>query len=337
MKAAVFYGKEDIRIAEVPAKEPGPDDVMVRLAFCGICGTDLHIFQGAEGSAETIPPCILGHEMSGTIERVGDQVTTLKAGDRVTVDPNIYCGKCYYCKSGKEHFCSGMVGVGTTIDGGFAEYCTLPEKMVIKIPSELSLEEAAFAEPAACCLHGIDLTGITVGDRVLIIGGGTIGMIMVQLARLAGASWVTLIEPDAGKAKLAMSLGADLCFSNCEDYSKEQKAHGDRVDKVIECVGKEETVNCAIQAASKGATVMLFGLTKPKAEVTILPFDIFKKELHITASFVNPLTQSRAVELLASKRIRVKELIGITLPLERLTEALSDPKYRAMTKILIEL
>ncbi|MGE5613155.1 MAG: zinc-dependent alcohol dehydrogenase family protein [Bacillota bacterium] len=336
MKAAIFYGKGDIKVVDVPVKEPAPDEAVMKVAFCGICGTDLHIFHGDEGSAATTPPCILGHEMSGTIVKVGENVTTLKPGDKVTVDPNTYCGKCYYCKSGKEHFCNGMIGAGTTIDGGFAEYCTLPEKMFIKVPDSVSYEEAAFAEPISCCLHGVDLTDIQVGDRVLVIGGGTIGLIMVQLSRLAGASSVTLIEPDTGKAALGLRLGADLCFASCDEYIRSIETEGDRVDRVIECVGKEETVSCAIEAASKGATVMIFSLTKPKAEVSIRPFEIFRKELHITASFVNPYTQARAVELLASKRVQVKDLVSMKIPLEKLAEVLSDGKYRAKTKILVE-
>jgi len=338
MKAAVFYGKNDIRIEQRDVRPPQSDEVVFKVAFCGICGTDMHIYHGDEGSAETVPPLILGHEMSGVVEQVGNEVTGLQAGDHVAIDPNFYCGVCYYCLSGREHFCSHMNGVGTTRDGGFAQYCTVPAKAALKIPKQMPLEVAAFAEPLACCLHGIDLTNIQMGDQVLLIGAGTIGLVMLQLAKLAGASRLAVVEPDPGKRKLAQSLGADLIFPGGEDYLRYAESTPDvRADRVIECVGKAETVRLAIQAASKGATVMLFGLTPPQAAVEILPLEIFKKELHITASFVNPHTEARAIELLAFGRIRVAELIGERIPLEKLAEALTDPSYRAKTKVMIDL
>lgn len=338
MKAAIFYGKNDIRVGEKEIRAPVKDEVVVKIAYCGICGTDLHIFHGDEGSAVTVPPFVLGHEMSGTVVQIGEGVTRFSVGDRVCIDPNSYCGECYYCRSSMEHFCSEMMGVGTTVDGGFAEYCTLPAKMVLHIPDSLSLKAAAFSEPLACCLHGIDLTKITVGSRVLVIGGGTIGLLMVQLSKLAGASWITLVEPDPEKRKLSESMGADEVYEDGESLLKALKEDPQkRVDRVIECVGKTETISCALEAASKGATVMMFGLTPPKAELTIRPFEIFKKELNITASFVNPLTQARAVELLASGRISVEGLISAEIPLEKLSEALTEPKYRLMKKILVKI
>jgi 2-desacetyl-2-hydroxyethyl bacteriochlorophyllide A dehydrogenase len=338
MKAAVFYGKHDIRIEEVPVRPPKENEVVVKTAYCGICGTDLHIFHGDEGSAETKPPLVLGHEMSGIITETGSAVDTLKAGDHVAIDPNCYCGQCYYCRSGQEHFCSKMNGIGTTCNGGFAEYCTVPVKAALRVPQDMPLEIAAFAEPLACCLHGIDLTNVRAGNQVLLIGGGTIGLIMLQLAKLAGAGRIMLVEPDEGKRELALTLGADRVFQNGTEYlAFAENTEGVRADRVIECVGKAETVSFAIKAADKGATVMLFGLTPPQATVEILPFELFKKELHITASFVNPLTEARALELLAFGRIRVPELIGELIPLEKLTEALTEPRYRKMTKVMVRL
>ena len=338
MKAAVFHGKHDIRIEDIPIVPPKKDEVLVKIAYCGICGTDLHIFHGDEGSAETIPPLVLGHEMSGVVSEVGPGVDTLKAGDHIAIDPNLYCGQCYYCRSGQEHFCSGMRGIGTTTNGGFAEYCTIPVKAALPVSKDMPLQNAAFAEPLACCLHGIDLTNVKVGNQVLLIGGGTIGLIMLQLARLAGAARIALIEPDEGKRKLGLSLGADHAFSGEKDFlAFAVKAPVFRPDRVIECVGKAETVTFALRAAGKGATVMLFGLTPPKATVEILPFEIFKKELHITASFVNPLTESRALELLTFGRIKVAELIGEIIPLEKLKEALTEPRYRSLTKVMVKL
>jgi len=336
MKAATFYGKNDIRVEDREVRPPLEHEVVVKIAFCGVCGTDLHIYHGDEGSAETVPPIILGHEMSGVVSEVGSAVTSLQPGDHVAIDPNFYCGQCYYCRSGLEHFCSKMNGVGTTCDGGFAQYCTVPAKLAIKAPPNMPLEAVAFVEPLACCLHGIDLTNIRVGDQVLLIGAGTIGLLMLQLAKLAGASRLTVIEPDQNKRALAETLGADITFADAESYlAHAGESENIRADRVIECVGKTETVSLAIRAASKGAVVMLFGLTPPKATVEIVPFEIFKKELQITSSFVNPLTGSRALELLAGGKVHVAELIEECVPLEKLTEVLDNPVYRTKKKIMV--
>jgi len=337
MKAAVFYGKHDVRIEDIPVRTPHDFDVVVKTAYCGVCGTDLHIYHGDEGSAEAAPPVVLGHEMSGTVVEVGSSVTKLAVGDHVSVDPNFSCGECHYCRCGQMHFCSGMNAFGVNFHGGFAEYCTLPSKVAIKAPEGLPLDIVAFAEPVSCCLHGIDLTGIRAGDSVLLIGGGTIGLLMLQLAKLSGASLLTLVEPDSHKRAIAREFGADNVFSCREEYDDFTANSPDiRADKVVECVGKAETVSFAIQAASKGATVMLFGLTPPKATVEIFPFEIFKKELTIKASFVNPYTQSRAMELLGNYRINVSKLISERVPLEKLTEVFNEPYYRAKMKILVE-
>ena len=333
-KAAVFYGKNDIRVEEKDIRPPKENEVVVKVAYCGICGTDIHIYNGDEGSVEVVPPVVLGHEASGVVYQTGSAFTSLAIGDHVAIDPNLYCGECHYCRSGLEHYCFYMHNP----EGGFAKYCTVPAKAVLKIPKSLPLDEAAFAEPLACCLHGIDRTNIRLGDQVLIIGGGTIGLLMLQLAKLSGASRLSIIEPDQNKRLLAEKFGADLIFANSGAYLDfANKTPGFRADRVIECVGLSETVSLAIQSASKGGTVMIFGLTPPKAKVEVYPFEIFKKELTITSSFVNPLTQSRAVELLASGKVCVSDLISGRIPLEKLSEALSEPEYRTKTKILVEL
>ena len=337
MKAAVFYGKHDIRIEDMPVRPPDSGEVVIKTAYCGICGTDLHIYHGEEGPAGIDPPVILGHEMSGVVVETGKTVTGLAVGDHVAVDPNFYCGACYYCGSGQKHFCSGMNAFGVNYNGGFAEYCTLPAKAAIKAPKSLPLEVAAFAEPLSCCLHGMDLTGVRPGDNVLLIGGGTIGLLMLQLARISGASALTLIEPEADKRAIAERFGADNTFAGEGEYQDfVSKTPGIRADKVIECVGKAETVSFAIRAATKGATVMLFGLTPPKAAVEILPFEIFKKELCIRASFVNPYTEVRAMDLLGNNKIDAGKLIGERVPLDKLTEVFNEPSYRAKMKMLVE-
>ena len=337
MKAAVFYGKHDLRIEDIAMPEPKAGEVLIRVHACGICGTDVHIFHGDEGAAKTPPRTVLGHEFAGEIVAVGEGVTAVQVGERVCVDPNRLCGDCYYCKSGIGHFCEAMVGIGTTVNGGFAEYCAVPASQVYPFPASLSYEKAAMTEPVACCLHGIDMCDIACGDTVAIIGGGMIGLLMLQLAKLRGAATLILIEPVAEKRALAAGLGADILIDPiAENAAAVLQAHGiHRVSTVIECVGKPATMEQAIAIAGKKATVMLFGLSAPQETITIRPFDLFKKELTLRASYINPYTQKRAIDLIAAGKVDVSSMVCAVETLEELPAILSDGQRRAQGKILI--
>lgn len=338
MKAAVFYGKEDLRVEEVDLKEPESNEVVIKVAACGVCGTDRHIFDGAAGSAPTPPKTVLGHEFAGVVVKAGSAVKEISVGDRVCVDPNDMCGECYYCRQGQGHFCENMIGIGTTVHGGFAEYCTVKEKQAYKVPDSLSLEEAAMTEPVACCLHGLDLSNIKAGQTVMIIGGGTIGMIMLQLVRLSGASVVLMVEPIESKRKMALELGADITIDPINENIGEVLSANNikQVDVCIECVGLVNTMKMAIEYTGNCGTAMLFGLTNPDSEMPVKPFDIFKKEISIKASFINPYTQKRALNILSSKKINVKKLITDIVPLDKINEVLETDKYKKSGKILIK-
>ena len=210
MKSAVFYGKHDLRVEEYAQPEVGPEDVLIQVKACGICGTDVHIYEGDKGAAEVTPPTILGHEFSGVVVKTGDKVTEYRAGDRVCIDPNCYCGACDACRNGEAHFCENMIGYGTTVNGGFAEYCAVNYKQVYRLGENTTFEQGAMAEPVACCLHGLDMCEIRPGHQVVVIGGGMIGLLMVQLAKLAGAAKVALLEPVEGKREVGKKLGADI-------------------------------------------------------------------------------------------------------------------------------
>lgn len=338
MKAAVFYGKEDLRVEERELSQLKQDEVLVRVHACGICGTDVHIFSGDEGAAKTPAGTVLGHEFAGEIVEVGDAVTGVSVGDRVCIDPNKLCNECYYCKSGVGHFCESMIGIGTTVDGGFAEYCVVPATQVYCFPKELSYEAAAMTEPVSCCLHGIDLCDIRPGSTVAVIGCGMIGLLMLQLARLCGASTLIAIEPIAQKRELAFGLGADYALNPMEDDFMEQLSQvTDRIETVIECVGRTNTVKMAIEIAGNASTVMLFGLTAPEDEVAVKPFALFKKEITLKTSYINPYTFSRALDLISSGKIDVSSMIYAKCPLEELPEILADTKKRTAGKYVIML
>ena len=298
MKSAVFYGKHDLRVEEYAQPEVGPEDVLIQVKACGICGTDVHIYEGDKGAAEVTPPTILGHEVSGVVVKTGDKVTEYRAGDRVCIDPNCYCGACDACRNGEAHFCEHMIGYGTTVNGGFAEYCAVNYRQVYRLGENTTFEQGAMAEPVACCLHGLDMCEIRPGHQVVVIGGGMIGLLMVQLAKLAGAgmNWV---------------------------------------QTVIECVGRPSTIEQAIEIAGKKAVVMMFGLTKPEETIAVKPFQIFQKELVLKASYINPYTQKRALDLIDSGCLDVSSMIYDVCGLDRLGDILSQPQLRAKGKYII--
>lgn len=337
MKAAVFYGKHNLKTEEISMPEPKADEVIIKVMACGICGTDIHIFEGDEGAAQTPPGTVLGHEFSGVVTRVGAGVNSIHIGDRVTVDPNKLCGNCYFCRSAIGHFCENIVGIGTTANGGFAEYCAVPQSQIYKIADSTTFEEAAMAEPVSCCMHGIDLCDINTDDTVLIIGCGMIGMIMLQLAKIAGAAKLIVIEPEEEKLEFAKKLGADICINpiseKAEDVLKSNNIT--RISKVIECAGRCDTMEQAVSLAGKKSIVMFFGLTAPKDIINIKPFEIFKKELEIKASYINPYTQQRAIDIIDSGKIDVKSMLYKIADLDELPQILSDKALRRKGKFII--
>ena len=337
MKASYFLGKGSFEVRQAPELHPGPGEVVIKNMVCGVCGTDVHIFHGEPGSADVTPPVVLGHEYSGEVVEVGEGVTALKPGDHVTVDPNIYCGECVYCRNGKKQLCETMQAVGVTRDGGFGEYSLVPAAQAFKLGDSVPYEAGAMAEPVACCLHGIDLAGIKAGDRVCIVGGGAIGLIMLQLAKLSGASSLVLSEPNEKRRQVALSLGADAAIDPTapDARSAYEAALGDGADVVIECVGNNAAVKSAFQLAKKGATIVLFSVPKVDATFDLPLFDVYKKELTIRGSFVNPDTHERAVRLINSGKLDFTSIITHRFNLDQLPEAIAMQMSSESIKVVV--
>lgn len=337
MKSAVFYGKHDLRVENSPMPKVDPEDILIQVKACGICGTDVHIYEGDKGAAEVTPPTILGHEFSGVIAEVGSNVTKYKVGDRVCIDPNCYCGKCDFCRNGIAHYCTDMIGYGTTVNGGFAEYCSVNQRQVYKLGDNTTFEQGAMTEPVACCLHGMDMCNIHPGSNVVVIGGGMIGLLMLQLSKLAGAARVALLEPVESKRVVAKKLGADILIDPINENVEEElkKAGMTWVNTVIECVGKTATIQQAIDIVGNKGTVMMFGLTKPDDTIAVKPFQIFQKEIELKSSFINPYTQKRALDLIDSGRLDVSSMVYAVESLENLADILSSPELRAKGKYII--
>ena len=342
MKSAYFMGADkDVKfeVKEEQIPEVKDNDVLIKVSACGICGTDVHIYHGEEGSAPVDPPVVLGHEFSGVVEKIGSKVTKFKVGDHVCADPNMYCGSCRPCLNGKKQNCEHLYALGVNTNGGFEEYCLCPENNLFKVGNDIDLDVACMAEPLACAIHGIDRAGIRMGDNVLVIGGGTIGLLMIQLAKNAGAAKVLLSEPVKMRRDIALSIGADGAIDPInEDLNKRIYDYlgVDGADVVIECVGNKGAVSQAIGASCAGATVLLFSVPKPHSTVDLPLMDVYKKELTIKGSIINPDTHQRAVDMINNNRIEIKKLITHSYDLNHLEDAIKMQMSADSIKVIVK-
>lgn len=336
MSAAVFRRPGSVVIEDRDVPSPGPGEVLVRVEACGVCGTDFHIFKG---EAPARPPVVLGHEYCGEVVALGEGVAGLQPGDRVAVDPNIACGRCYHCRLGKVHLCESMEALGVTMDGGFTEYSVVPATQCHVLPAGMPAVQGAFVEPVACCVHGIDLAGIRPGNTVVVLGGGTIGLILLQLAQRSGATTLIVSEPVQKKRELALELGATLAVDPLSaDLEEQVRAVAPAgADIVIEAVGRPETVEAAVRIAARGGCILLFGVVPEDAKVPVSPFAIYKKELRIQGSYVNPFTFSRAISLLASGAVKVEPLVEQVVPVGDLPSVLASGPSAGGAKTLVGL
>jgi 2-desacetyl-2-hydroxyethyl bacteriochlorophyllide A dehydrogenase len=304
-------------LTDAPIPQPGPDDVLVRVAACGICGSDRHFFKG---EFPTSPPVTLGHEFSGFVEAVGANVVQLKPGALVTCDPNIACGRCEQCRRGRPNLCENLQAIGVTRDGGFADYVVMPQNQAVELPGNLPPLHGAFSEPLACCLHAIDIACIPTGASVAILGGGVIGLIMVQLARLAGATTIILSTRQKPRRDLALELGAthavDAARTDADNFiAGPTGIVPGGVDVVIECAGVPETFAQSVNIARRGAAVVVFGVTPKGATIPIEPFAVLTKELRLESAWLNPFTHGRAAKLIAEGALELDKLVTRTIPL----------------------
>jgi 2-desacetyl-2-hydroxyethyl bacteriochlorophyllide A dehydrogenase len=266
---AVWYGKGDLRLERRELPAMGPRDVLVEVALCGVCGTDVHIMEGEY--PVTSPQRTIGHEFSGTVRAIGNSVTHVTPGDTVAIDPSVSCGACFYCREGLPFMCEHRV----SLHSGMGEYTVLPESTVFPLPTGVSLQAAALAEPLSCCLHTINQSAIGPGDRVAIVGGGSIGLLLLQLARRAGASRILVSEPSATRRDMAQTLGADVVVDPLHEdlqAAARDMCGGRGVDVALEAVGARQTVLDALGLPRRGGTVVLMGVAPPSTEVPLRPF-----------------------------------------------------------------
>jgi threonine dehydrogenase-like Zn-dependent dehydrogenase len=299
-----------------------------------VCGTDVHIL---EGTSRSSPPVVLGHEYAGTVEDAAQGCSRDLIGKAVAVDPNISCGQCYYCRRGLVHLCANLRALGVDIDGGMAQYCIVPQKQMYTLPEGFPDIATAFIEPVSCVIHGIDRAGIKIGDTVLILGAGTIGLLMMQLAHVAGATRVIVVEPLEHKQTIAKKLGAEFILNPGEVDIKSAvyDLTGVGADVVIECVGRAATAQLALELARRGGTVEFFGVCAIGSTIPIEPNAVYAKELTIVGSYVNPHTFDRSITVLNSGKVRVDEFQINTFPLDGVHEALRYQREGLTIKSII--
>lgn len=329
MKALLFVKPYKMDVIEKELRKLNDDELVIKVDTCGVCGTDFHIYKG-ESIAKS--NTILGHEFCGTIVDNNNN-SDFGLDDKVVIDPNIYCGKCYYCRNGKINFCVNHKALGVTEDGGFAEFCIAPSKQVYKIPNHISLSVISFTEPLSCCLRAINKSKIKPGDSVVILGYGAIGLLMLQLMRLQGVSKTILLEPVKYRQEIACKFGADFIFSPNDTDIKEKvwDITNGGADVVIECVGKPEAVSTCLDLVKCGGKIILFGVHPINSKIFINLHHFFLNELTICSSYLNPITFSSAIELLVNNKINVDQIPTERVNLEMLQTIL---EYGPDEKIL---
>ena len=337
MRAARVEGIDSLHVRQVAEPEPGPGEVVVRVEACGICGTDRHILRGEYPAA---PPVTLGHEFAGTVAAAGPGAR-LAVGTRVAVDPNIACGLCRECRRGDVCLCARRVALGVDRDGGLAEYALVPETQAYQLPPTMPIEWGALCEPLACCLRGLDLAAIQPGASVVVLGGGFIGQLMAQLARLAGATTVVLVTRQESRHRLAEALGATATLDPHAGDTVALIAGEPRglapggADVVLECAGTVETFEQSIALARRGGTALVFGVAPQTAAARVSPFDVFARELRILGSYLNPHTHGRAVELAASGRLALDPLVTHRIDLAAIPAVLAAPAAQGEVKSMV--
>lgn len=319
MNALLLSEYKHLELATLPVPVPGPVDVLVQVAACGICGSDVHGYDGTSG--RRIPPLVMGHEAAGVVAAIGSQVNGFVVGDRVTFDSTVYCGVCEFCRSGEMNLCDNRQVVGVSCGdysraGAFAEYVAIPERIVYKLPDNLAFEEAAMLEAVSVALHAAAVSQIEGGETALVIGAGMIGLLTLQAARAAGCSQVFIADIDTTRLKSAEQFGADqTILSSGADLTKEilRLTGGRGVDVVLEAVGRNETVATAIDCVRKGGTVTLVGNITPQVNLPLQK--VVSRQIRLQGSCASCGEYPQAMQLMAAGKIRVRPLITVVAPL----------------------
>ncbi len=318
MRAVVVERPHLWQVADVPDPKPQEGEVVIAVSACGVCGTDRHIF---EGEFPAVLPLVPGHEFGGEVVAIGSKVKLVKVGDFVVVHPNIPCRLCAFCREGNEHLCRHLRAYGVHLPGGFAQFIAVRAENVH--PAEgLTPQQAAWAEPLACCLHGLNKVGVLFGERVLVLGCGPIGLLLIQLALLRGASEVVAVDVAPTRRNMAKQLGAAFALTPDELSEHGKEIAPDGFSLVIEATGNPQAVVQGLQQVRVGGRFLQFGVCPPAATIPVSPFTIYRHEITIVGSFSLNRELPAAISLLRSGRVNVGALTTHQLPLDGFGTAL---------------
>jgi len=336
MQAALLYGAGDLRVGEAPRpKVSHPDDVLIRIHACGICPSDLRVYTGMR-QAHGKPPSVPGHEWAGEVLAVGEEVQGFEPGDRVVPSWRVVCGQCYYCVRGIWNYCENLTQ--GRVRGGFAEYGVAPARSLLHIPEGVSYEEASFCEPLACCLNGSHWSGVSLGQNVVVIGAGPIGLTHLQLARAAGARTMS-VDLMAERLAKARELGAsEVIDARQEDPVQRVKelTDGRGADVVIVAVGAPQAQQQALEMAGLCATVNYFAGTYPSATIPLDPNLIHYKQIRLTGSHdFSPLDFRNALHCIDQGIVRVAPMVSHHLPLAQVKEGFDIVAGQKGLKVMI--
>jgi 2-desacetyl-2-hydroxyethyl bacteriochlorophyllide A dehydrogenase len=328
VKAAVVLTPGTIAIEEVPDPVPGPAEVVVKPAAAGICGTDLHIMDGEFAPAYPIVP---GHEFAGEIVAIGSAVTGYAVGDQVAVDPSLYCGHCYYCKRARGNQCENWGAIGVTVDGGAAEFVAAPMANLFRLPEHVSARDAALIEPLSCAVRGFDVLPRQLASAYLIYGSGTMGLMMLELAKRAGAESVSMVDLNPERLATARRLGCSAAVTSADEVAAPRG-----FDVVIDCTGVEAAIRDGLGRVGRGGTFLQFGVASYDARVAIEPYEIYRREITITGSMAVLHSFDRAGQLFAAGVLDPSVFVSHRFPLASYAEALAQFRAGIGRKILIE-
>ena len=318
MKVLLLSEYKKLEITDLPVPVPGPHELLVKVAACGICGSDVHGYAGSSG--RRIPPIVMGHEAAGVVARVGEGVKNIKEGDRVTFDSTIYCGECAFCNRDEMNLCDNRQVLGVSCGdyrraGAFAEFVVLPARIAYPLPDNLSFPEAALLEAVAVALHAVSLVPVAQDDTALVVGAGTIGLLVQQALKAAGCSRVFVTDLDETRLALSQKLGATAVLPSGPELVQKvlQLTGGTGVDVVIEAVGNTPAIRTSIDSVRKGGSIVLVGNITP--EVTIHLQKVVSRQIRLQGSCASAGEYPRAIELMSQGSINVKPLITAIAPL----------------------
>lgn len=314
MKAAIIESVGKAVVGELPDPAPGPRDVVVEVAACGLCGTDLHILQGE--FAPTLP-VVPGHEFAGEVVALGADVRTLAVGDRVAVDPSLHCHECRYCRDGRGNLCERWAAIGVTTAGGAAQYAVAPAANCVRLPDHVRTEDAALIEPLSCAVRGYDVLRARLGAHVLIYGSGTMGLMMLELAKRTGAASVDVVDLNSDRLATARLLGVSGSAANADELDRPRGW-----DVVIDATGNAAAIQDGLERVAKAGTFLQFGVADYATRVNIDPYRIYNQEITITGSMAVLHSYERAAELFANGVLDPDVFISDRLPLAEYPQAL---------------